>query len=183
MNEQESNVLKKIIKSEHLNDLFAIELTQEYEKMFLYPTNDLWLTEKQYEILKDFLKTIGENEFYLTQFDGGSVKEKFSSLFSKYNPVYKFNLETDYTEYCQPFFYSVSVLFSLKGTWAILIDESFYAGYGILIVSKENIVKFKKLYESLSNDFNNYMKDEIYLKENEYYKSLLISNGIIKETE
>ncbi len=77
----------------------------------------------------------------------------------------------------------MSVLFSLKGTWAILIDESFYAGYGILIVSKENIVKFKKLYESLSNDFNNYMKDEIYLKENEYYKSLLISNGIIKETE
>lgn len=175
MNKVEKNALSKILSVDKVNSLFDIKLAQGYQRLMLYPTYDLWLTEKQYVVLKDFLKIIGEDEFYFTQFDGsGLQKEKqYNGIFSEKNPVYKFDLNTKYSEYNNLFLFSVSVLFSTSGTWAIFVDETFDAGCGIFVSNKDYVNMFEKLYEPIKNEYRAWMDDQRYIEDIKYYEKLL----------
>lgn len=175
MNANESKMLKRIIQSQQANYLFEIQLVFGLSTLILYPTNDLYLTLGQFNAVKKFLEIIGEEEYYLTQFDGGG----FDGIFSESNPVYKYNLKSTYSDYCKPYLYSVSVLFSANGTWAILIDETFDAGYGIFVSNEEYLNKFKKLYELIKAERPEWMDEKRYVEDVEYYKKLLSEKGIL----
>lgn len=187
MNKLEADLLRKILISEKANSLLDVKLVYGCQSLLLYPTNDLWLTEKQYAVLKDFLKKIGENEFYYTQFDGSSTQkdgkvkvcDNSKGIFSKTNPVFKFSLNRDYSDYYDTFLFSVSVLFSINGTWAILIDETFDAGYGIFVSNADNVDRFRELYESVKTEYLEWMDERRYVEDVKFYKELLISNGVI----
>lgn len=175
MTVNESKVLKKIVQSQQANYLFEIQLESEFIASILYPTNDLYLTTGQFNVLKKFLETIGEKEFYLTQFDGGG----FEGIFSESNPVCKFNLKSTYSDYCKSFLYSLSVLFSVNGTWAIFIDETLDAGYGIFASNEEYLNEFKKLYEPIKTERPEWMDEKRYVEDREYYKKLLREKNIL----
>lgn len=178
MNQNESRMLKKIIQSQHANELFDIKLEPKYCTLMLYPTNDLWLTEGQFDVLKRFLKNIGENEFCLAQFDGGG----FDGLFSNTNSVKRFTLESSYSQYCDTHLYSISVLFSIKGEWAIIIDETLDWGIGLFVSNKTYADIFNNLYHEIRNEFKKFMTEQEYYKEKIYYEKLLAQAGILNGT-
>lgn len=181
MNPKEFKVLNEIVKSKYVNCLYDIKLNPMLWGYMLYPTNDLWLTKKQFQVLKEFIKQIGEYEFCLAQFDGSSLKERenFQGLFSESNPVYYFSLDNDYSEYKNISLFSVSVLFSSRGNWAILLDETFDAGYGIFVSCKEYVEKFKELYHAIYTEYRQWMDDKRFEEDLKYYQSLLVTNGVI----
>lgn len=176
MNRNEAELVKKFIHSEETRSLSEVKLLPGYTKFMLYPTNDFWLTEGQFDVLKKFLKEIGEYEFYLTQFLGALNRE---GLYSEANKVYKFNLDSEYSSYYDLFLYSVPILFSSKGTWAILTDETFEAGYGLFISSEAYVEKFKKLYESVRTEYKEWLDDETYEESKKFYEELLVKNGVL----
>lgn len=185
MNNEQAQLLKKFINNESINELCELKLVLGCTACIIYPTNDLWLSEKQYAVLLDFLKKIGENEFYLTQFDGASVQDSknFCSIFSETNPVYKLEIDRPYETYNSLPLYSVSVLFSVMGTWAIFIDETFDAGYGIFVSSRDLVDKFIALYKSVKAEFSVLMNDKQYKDHIAYYKDLLIVKDCISSDD
>lgn len=184
MNIYESTLLKKFIENPYAYDLSDVKLVSGYSVLMLYPTDDLWLTEKQFELLKVFLKKIDENEFFFTQYSGSSFQKgsKDQGIFSEANPVYKFNLDSNYAEYYNDniFLFSVSGLFSSKGTWAIFIDETFEAGYGIFVASEDMVNEFRTLWETIRKDYPDWLDDKRYEEDVEFYQKLLTDNGVIK---
>ncbi len=177
MNVHEKELLQKFIKSTRLNYLFEVELTPNQNVFMLYPTNDLWLTEKQFQVLKKFVELLGEKNFCLTQFDGGTP---FEGLYSATNEVYELNIQSTYEEYYSLNIHSISVLFSTKGSWVILIDETFEAGYGIIVTSKEFVEKFKILWKQIEPSNLELMDYQSYSKSVEYYEEILKNKGILR---
>lgn len=183
MNINERNNLKKIIQNQHANYLSDIKLVPGHTSLILYPTNDLLLTEGQFNVLKKFLERLGETEFCLTQFDGGGLE----GLFSDVNTVKKFPLESTYSQYCETNLYSISVLFSINGKWAIIIDETFDWGVGLFVSNKTYVDIFNDLCFDIRTEYKNFMTEQEYNRDKQYYEEQLEThvvnyNSLLKGT-
>ncbi|MDE6677204.1 MAG: hypothetical protein K2K12_05805 [Clostridia bacterium] len=170
-NERLRNSIKKFIKNSHASYLTDLDINPELQTSLIYPTCDLFLTKQQYDSLWRFLNAIGEDKFYLTQFDNVP-----SGIDSEENTFLCIDKNTDYHEYMEINLYSLSLLISENGTWAIFIDETLDGGIGIFVASQKYMEAFQLCYPQLSNDLLSYQEDAKGFDEfysTEYYDKLM----------
>lgn len=170
-------LLKKFVTNTRLDYLFDVKLAEGKRAVMLYPTYDLWLFEPQFKLLQQFARQLGEKNFFLTQFF--DIERRKKRLFRTIKS-HKLTTRTTYEEYLSVNLYSISVLLSVKGTWALLIDETFHDGYGIFISDSKTVEQFELLLKQLPPDNIQVEDREHYVKYQKYYEDLLKTNGILQ---
>ncbi len=176
MNDSERTVLKKfIVGGTASRGLADVKFASGHTVTMVYPTNDLWLTKRQFEMLKRFLKLIGEKEFLLADFDGGKSLE---GLFSEHSDVRKLSVCSRYSSYHNINLSSVSVMFSSSGAWALLLDETLDGGWGVFLSDEKHTEIFNKCYEPVKEDYKRIMDKERYERDLKYYASLIDVDNI-----
>ena len=149
-----SDIMKKIVYSERAESLIELKVNPDFEKILLYPTNDLYLSEVQFKAFLDFLNKINTKRCFLTQFDGG-----WEGIYARENIVWELTQETSYEEYLGAKLYSLSMLFANDGEWAIFIEESLNGGIGLFVGKKEMVDIFQVSYTKCNYDLERYIQE------------------------
>lgn len=170
-------LLKNFVTNTQLDYLFDVRLAEGKRAVMLYPTYDLWLFEPQFTLLQLFARQLGEKHFFLTQFF--DIEQRKKRLFGTIKS-HKLTTRTTYKKYLSVNLCSISVLLSAKGTWALLIDETFDDGYGIFISDNKTVEQFELLWKQLPPDNIQVEHWEHYVKYQKYYEDLLKANGILQ---
>lgn len=157
------NMISQFTSTNHADYIQDVKLKSNHKKYLLSVTNDMYLSEKQFVAIKKLLHQLGENNLYLIQYDGGtnfddwkegedSVKQQYEQfgIFSPYNNVYVLNLDTNYSDYQDIPLYSLSVILSANGSFAIFIQEEKDFGTGLFVARREIIEQYKRIYEQLN---------------------------------
>lgn len=166
-----SDIMKKIIYSERAESLIELKINPNFEKILLYPTNDLYLSEVQFKAFLAFLNKINIKSCFLTQFDGG-----WEGIYAKENMIWELTQENSYEEYLGTNLYSLSMLFANDGEWAIFIEESLNDGIGLFVGTKEIVDIFQSCYTKYKHDLERYIQEtkEVCGQSNpDYFKSLI----------
>ncbi len=153
MTEELKTIIASYIKVPRADTLTDISFEKPLDKIVLYPTNDLYLTESQYNAFIKFLNNLHEERFFVTQFDGGR-----NGIFSDDNIVWEIGQDTKYKDYYNINLFSLSMLFSQNGKWAIFIEETLDGGIGLIMGDKDSIIEFKKSYPQYSQEEESYSK-------------------------
>jgi hypothetical protein len=127
------------------------------EKVLLFPTNDVTMTQKQFNAFLETAKIIG-GEFIYTEV--GWHGKPFGSD----SKIFKLQLPFTYEDYSNICMNTTILLFSIKSDLILVIEESQEGGTGILGGSKEIINIFKTFYYEWKEDRKKIY--EFYLKEN-----------------
>ena len=146
--------IKKIIAVSYASSLVDLKINKNLETILLYPTNDLFLTQQQYKTLWQFLNIVGESKCYLTQFDNVE-----SGIDSETNTFLCIHNNLSYNEYLDFNLFSLSMLLSEKGRWAIFIEETLEDGIGLFIADKKYMDIFKNCYLDYCRDLTHYQED------------------------
>ncbi len=144
--------IKIIIENSHASSLIDLNINKNFKASLIYPTYDLYLTKQQYDNFWEFLDIIGEGECYLTQFDNCE-----GGIDSKENTFLRIHKDMTYEEYININLFSVSVLVSKNGKWAIFIEETLEDGIGLFVADEKYIDIFKRRYQN--DDLAQYQKD------------------------
>ncbi len=137
-------IFKKFLGIElnYINNLYDIEIPQNSYRTLIYPTNDFFLYEHQFDAVKSLVKQ--DEKIYVFQLDDLSFVHEFSYPF-------------DYKAYCCLNLYSVSIMFSNSLEWIIIIDEAVEYGKGVFISNFSLKEKFENIYNS-KNDLSEIIK-------------------------
>ncbi len=140
--------IRKLIKTEigKINYMNDIDFSRDHCKSFLYPTNDLWLYERQFDAVTSLVRP-NEN-LYVFQVDDLSELHVFSAPF-------------DYKSYCDLNLYSLAMLCSDAEDWLLIVDEEFYFGIGILVATEDVNKQFEKAYGSGCQDLLRFVKKHL----------------------
>jgi len=115
--------------------------------MIIFPTDDVFLTEDQFEVVISLLR--GEEKLYFMNF--GYDKNKCQPM----NEIYELAGRT-YEEYCSArefvFVMPLTILSSDSFRWLIVIDENFESGTAVFAADKEIINIFKDKYVNWPED-------------------------------
>ena len=136
----EVNALSKILipqKLEGFQDIITIANNKAFERILLYPTNDVLLTEEQFCALRNAMN----GEFLYAREVGETGK-----WYDMGQPFYRLSKCDTYEQFVQLPFWSISVFFDETFDWVILIDESLEGGIGLLLASEEIKDSFVKYY-------------------------------------
>ena len=145
--------LRKLKKSIDLSKglfLYGVEINdRDKSALVIYPTNDLWLFDKQMRAVK----AISDNQrLNLIQLSDEA------HLPDEIDDIYSFDYPDDFVEYNSLFLHSACILFPDDYSWFCLVDETFDAGVGLLIAKDDTLREFFKHYDN-STDLENLRKE------------------------
>lgn len=136
--------INKILKCKKIESLIDVEFAKKVNVSIIYPTDDYLLDELQFQAIVNLLDK--NDNLYIMQLGIDS------NLHSLNHELYQLNYPYSYQEYQLLEFYSISVVFSNKLDWILLIDESLNGGIGILAGDSTNINLFETTYGKTKND-------------------------------
>lgn len=126
--------ISEICNINNLDSIYDLAIAPKNYSTLLYNTNDLFLNQKQFEVL---LKLCSNSDtIYVAQHDS--------------DEVYEICLPISYEDYKSLDLYSITYLSSKEFKWVIVIDEELESGVGVLISNT-----------ALINDFNSVYQDEL----------------------
>ena len=135
--------IQKLLTTTKLQDIDDVKFNPGFRKVLLYPTEDLALTNEQFEALlkahtgsRIFVMQIGYDDDFL----------------SDNNDVYVLSAPCSYEEYENLRFDTITILFSEDDDWIVLIDESAEGGVGLLAATSQVIERFESYYKNSKND-------------------------------
>ena len=142
-------VFNKVFKTK---DSFG-EMFKDYmpERMLICPTNGYCLAENQYKALVEAVNSIGETEIYISEIEW---EDHFESKMCSHWVI---PTTTKYDEYTKIPIILENSLYSIEGTWGILISHEEHAVIG---GTQEFITKFKASYTSWGKALTAYKKNE-----------------------
>lgn len=136
--------IEQILKTERIESLTDLAFSKEAEVSLLYPTDDFFLTEEQFSAIVTLLSE-GER-LYVMQLG------ESDDLSAMNRVVYEFCAPFSYEEYRTLDFYSMSILFSSRNHWVMVIDESLRGGIGVLAGDSEIVRLFEAHYGETKRD-------------------------------
>ena len=136
--------INNILKSKKIEFLGDIEFSENLDVSILYPTDDYLLDEFQFQSIVSLLDK--KDNLYVMQLGEDSY------IHSLKHELYQLGYPYSYEEYKQLNFYSISVIFSSKLDWILIIDESLDGGIGILGGDSEIVDIFEKEYGKTKKD-------------------------------
>jgi len=125
------------------------------EKQILCPTDGYYLSIEQFKALQDTLVTLGEKKVYLSEVE---AEECFSSPNCSH---WELSVTDSYEEYLRLPVILENSLYSLNGTWGILISQEEHAVIG---GTREFMLKYKEHYADWSKGESNFRKKWEYNK-------------------
>ena len=144
--------LKKIVPEDHPTELFGFKLSPKYEKIFLYPTNDVCLYEDQFNILKE-IAPAGDR---INIVENGNY-----SVYSPGNTVYVLTGPFSFSEYESIWLDSVTMIYPDSMKWILLTDEELYFGWGIFCTDKDTAKKIRDIYPAHTDSMTKYTNAHI----------------------
>lgn len=117
------------------------------EKQILCPTDGYYLSREQFKALQDTLVALGEEKVYLSEVE---ADECFSN---KNCSHWELSVTNSYEEYLELPVILENSLYSLSGTWGILISQEEHAVIG---GTREFMVKYKEHYADWTNGESNF---------------------------
>lgn len=130
------------------------------EKQILCPTDGYYLSREQFKALQDTLVALGEEKAYLSEVE---ADECFSDNSCSH---WELSVTDPYEEYLKLPVILENSLYSLNGTWGILISQEEHAVIG---GTREFMVKYKEYYTDWFKGESNFRQKWEYNKKN--YKS------------
>jgi len=148
---QMSQLLQTIFKDKTVYDeIFQNSMQQ---KLILFPTNKFHLNKTQFKVLMNVLKKTDETTFFMSQVNGWTIKALLE-LDAENDDHFELSCDITYEEYLKKVLIYETVLYSIKGTWGLLIAEE----CAVLGGSHEFIELFKKYYPQWEEDEKAFVK-------------------------
>lgn len=141
---------KKFFSNGQFDYIIDADVNRAVTKAFIYPTDDVYLTQRQFYALVSIL---GQNEQLFAMEMNWSTKLGF---FDKDNVYFSLATKT-YTEYLSTRFSTISLLFSDSFDWVILCDEDRYSGHAVMLGQRARVERFKSAYGLCESDTKKYV--------------------------
>jgi hypothetical protein len=152
-------------------NLFQDSITS---RLILHPTDNLWLTEKQYEAFLATIKREGDTEFYISELSCSSFTTKRKP--GEYcNRHWKCTISCLYGIYSEIDFLLDVAIFSKSGQWGIWISNEETGAIG---GSKMFIDHFKLYYPDWITDWESFQKEYKQLKNEEGKQSARLDDYV-----
>ena len=135
MNNLKSN-LSWAFNNKNADSIKDLSIPSDTQTLLLYNTNDLCLSEAQFNALTASIAPA--DKFYVFQSDS--------------DKIYEFDYPMTYDEYQALELFSITYLTSDKFDWAVVIDENLESGIGILAAKSGVIERFSARYGNCLND-------------------------------
>ncbi len=150
LNIEDIEKLKTIIREDHPAELLEFKINPEFKKVFLYPTNDVYLYEEQFNALLNVIGEIAE--------DGNIniIQAGHYRIYKPGNTVCTLCVPFDFNEYLSINLDSITLIYPDSCSWVLISDEELYFGWGIFCSSDDIIEKFKRYYPTYKNDIVKY---------------------------
>ena len=134
--------LESFITIKEIDLLHELELQPDVQAVLVFPTDDVYLTEKQYRAIQ---KLVPSNE----KIHSGLVRMMFGEPLVKH---YCFDANSDYQVYRAGLLDGMSFLYSDNSDWIVLIDENSENGEALFIGSPKSVKDFSEEYGSIESD-------------------------------
>lgn len=117
----------KIFQSKNpFENVFTEEVEQ---KILLFPTDGYYLNDEQYNALMCAINSIKEQEFFISEIEGDCFTKNSNDGVYKHGH-WMLNIKTSYEEYRNLTLPLENALYSLKGTWGVIISHEEHAILG-----------------------------------------------------
>ena len=123
-------------KCEFLGDL---SIPSNVQTMLIYNTNDLCLSETQFDALMESIDST--EKIYVAQND--------------FDKIFELDFPVSYAEYQFLDLFSMTYLTSNQFDWLVIIDENLESGIGVLATKSDLIEKYSSRYKDGLNDIQN----------------------------
>ncbi len=144
--------LRELFSTGKFDYIADAKIDSSLEKVFLYPTDDFFLTKMQFDAISSL---VGEHENLYVMEMGWKTS---LGLFDTSNVYYQLSGSSSYEKYSQLDLSTITLLFSDSFRWAVLCDELRDFGYGILFGDAGSIRDFSIAYGSTQKDILRYLE-------------------------
>ena len=142
--------LENILKTKEVKSLAGLAFSEKVDSSILYPTDDYFLTEFQFQSI---VKLLSQNDkLYVMQMGAND------DLDSLEHEIYELSYPYSYTDYRSLDFYSISIIFSSQCDWIIIIDESLNGGIGLFVGDVAKVSFFETVYAKTKSDICHMVK-------------------------
>ncbi len=128
--------LSWIMNEDKGDSILDLNIPDHVETLLIYNTNDLWLSENQFNALMESIRS--PEKIYVAQNDSDEIVEV--------------SFPMSYKEYCDLDLYSLTYVTSNHFDWLLIMDEGIESGIGVLATKNELIGRYCSRYTQAKQD-------------------------------
>lgn len=147
--------LKKFISTGKFDDLVDVDYNESLKKVLLYPTNDFYLTDNQFDCIKSM---VSKDESIYVMHMNWRCDDGF---FDFNNEYYQLPSNCEYSRYKSLPLDTISIVFPSSFRWLVITDESYDGGMAFFIGEYASTQCFSNLYTTTQSDLAKFVEDAL----------------------